>query len=47
MLNFNEKTLAKAKGAKDVEELIALGKESGTFMTEEQLLGLQNMWHKC
>ena len=36
MINYNEETLAKAKQAKSVEELLTLSKESGVEMTAEQ-----------
>ena len=36
MINYNEETLAKAKQAKSVEELLTLSKESGVEMTSEQ-----------
>ena len=36
MTNFNEELLEKAKQTKSVEELLALAKENGMEMTEEQ-----------
>jgi len=36
MTHFNEESIAKAKQAKSVEELLTLAKESGVEMTAEQ-----------
>jgi len=36
MTHFNEESIAKAKQAKNVEELLTLAKESGVEMTAEQ-----------
>ena len=36
MINFNEETLAKAKQAKSVEELLTLAEENNVDMTAEQ-----------
>ena len=36
MTNFSEELIEKAKQAKSVEELLALAKENGMEMTEEQ-----------
>ena len=45
MSQFNEESIAKAKQAKSVEELLTLAKESGVEMTAEQAQEYYTQFH--
>ena len=47
MENFNQELLEKAKQTKSVEELLALAKENGMEMTEEQVNAYYAQLHKA
>ena len=45
-MNFTQEQLTKAKAAKSVEELLALAKENGLELTEEEAKNYFEQWHK-
>lgn len=45
-MKFTAEQLAKAKAAKSAEELIALAKENGMELTEEEAAKYYTEWHK-
>ena len=45
-MNFTQEQIAKAKAAKSAEELIALAKENGLELTEEEAKNYFEQWHK-
>ena len=45
-MNFTPEQLAKAKAAKSAEELLALAKENGVELTEEEAKKYFAEWHK-
>ena len=45
-MNFTQEQLTKAKAAKSAEELLALAKENGLELTEEEAKNYFEQWHK-
>ena len=45
-MNFTPEQITKAKAAKSVEELLALAKENGLELTEEEAKNCFEQWHK-
>ena len=45
-MEFTQEQLAKAKAAKSAEELLALAKENGMELTEEEAKNYFEQWHK-
>ena len=45
-MNFTPEQITKAKAAKSAEELIALAKENGLELTEEEAKNYFEQWHK-
>lgn len=45
-MNFTNEQIEKAKAAKNVEELLALAKENGMELTEEDAAKYFDEWHK-
>ena len=45
-MNFTPEQIVKAKAAKSAEELIALAKENGLELTEEEAKNYFEQWHK-
>ena len=45
-MNFTPEQITKAKAAKSVEELLALAKENGMELTEEEAKNYFEQWHK-